>query len=288
LFPILEGWEIMMAFRACPRKDDPFTKKVRETYGANVVAAPRAGIEPLTTVAKQDDRVEPRGHLQYLLEGEPPALPLVQSVPAAAMSGTRSSEVKASLGLDLSANFLSALGVPVPGAQLDVTLWKGASTLAFEVRDVMENVVDIAELAKAIDGHSIANNAATSIFLTDESQELLLVVRTLTTQTFAVRATRAGGQTVQVAVDGIAELLGSAQVGVSWKLEKDDWVSFHGSLPVTFGFAVVPCAIDPAGRLKFGLTRKDLTWAPSAQEGLIITPRPAIDGDSRAGLLVFD
>jgi hypothetical protein len=50
-----------MAFRACPRKDDPFERRVRETYGANVVRAPREGIDPLTTVARQDDRWSPAG-----------------------------------------------------------------------------------------------------------------------------------------------------------------------------------------------------------------------------------
>ena len=120
-----------MAFRACPRKDDPFERQVRETYGANVVGAPRAGIDPMTTVARQDDRVESRGHLRYILEGDPPRFPPVTSSPAAAMSGARSAEVKAKLGLDLSANFLSALGLPVPGADLTATLWEGASTFAF-------------------------------------------------------------------------------------------------------------------------------------------------------------
>jgi hypothetical protein len=105
-----------MAFRACPRKDDPFERRVRETYGANVVRAPREGIDPLTTVARQDDRWSPRGHLRYVLDGAPPEFPPVISSPAAAMSGTRSAEVNAKLGLDLSAKFLSALGLPVPTA----------------------------------------------------------------------------------------------------------------------------------------------------------------------------
>lgn len=274
-----------MAFRACPRKDDPFERKVREAYGANVVGAPRAGIEPLTTVARQDDRVEPRGHLRYILEGDGPELPPVTPSPAAAMSGTRSAEVKAKLGFDLSGNFLSALGLP--GADLAATLWEGASAFTFEVRDVMDNQVDLAQLGQAIKGRLVAQNPATDIFLTEEPQQLLLITRTLTTPTFAVRASGAGGQAVKVAVDGIPDLVGSAHADVSWKREHNDWVSFHGAAPVTFGFAVVPCFIDAARRLKFGLTISDVTFGKASIEMSKVESRPAID-DDRAGLLSFD
>jgi hypothetical protein len=277
-----------MGFRACPTREDPFETKVRETYRANVVGAPRAGIDPLDTLARQDDRVEPRGHLRHMFEGDPPGLPEVTRFPAAAMSGTRSSELKASLGLDLTSKFLTALGLPVPGAKLDATLWDGAKSLTFEVRDVLDNQVDIAELGKSIEGRLVADNAATSIFLTDPSQELLLITRTLTSPAFAVRATRSGGQSVSVAVDGIADLIGSASAKVSWKQEKDDWVSFQGTVPVTFGFSVVPCVIDPGRRLKFGLTRKDLTFGTPVLAQGDVAARPAIAGDGRTGLLSFD
>ncbi len=275
-----------MAFRACPRKDDPFERRVRETYGANVVGAPRAGIDPLTTVAKQDDRVELRGHLRYILEGDPPEFPPVTSSPAAAMSGTRSAEVKAALGLDLSAKFLTALGLPAPDAELTATLWQGAAAFTFEVRDVMDNQVDLAHLGRAINGRLVARTPATEIFLADETQQLLLITRTLTTPTFAVRASGTGGQAVKIAVDGISDLVGSAHADVSWKHEHDDWVSFRGATPVTFGFAVVPCLIDPARRLKFGLTRSDVKFGkpPAAAK---VESRPAI-AEGRAGLLSFD
>ena len=249
-----------MAFRACPRGGDPFERQVRETYGANIVGAPRAGIDPLTTVARQDDRVEPRGHLQYILEGVPPVFPPVTSSPASTMSGTRSAEVKAKLGLDLSAKFLSALGLPVPGADLAATLWKGAATFTFEVRDVMDNQIDLAQLGQAINGRLVAQTAATEIFLTDETQQLLLITRTLTTPTFAVRASSTGGQAVKIAVDGITDLVGSAHADVSWKQERDDWISFRGAAPVTFGFAVVPCFINAARQLMFGLTSSDVKF----------------------------
>jgi hypothetical protein len=99
-----------MGFRACAQPDDPFTRKVRELYAANVVSAPRAGIDPLLALAVQDRRVEPRGQLTFLIDGDPPALPPVTSAPAPAMTGVRSASVNASLGFDLSAKFWAGAG----------------------------------------------------------------------------------------------------------------------------------------------------------------------------------
>jgi hypothetical protein len=276
-----------MGFRACARGADPFEKRVRESYGANVVGTPRAGIEPLLTVARQDDRVEPRGHLRHFFGGDPVELPAVTSAPAAGLSGTRSAEVKAGLGLDLSAGFLGALGLPIPGAQLSATVWDGATSFTFEVRDVLENQVDLAALAKAIDQRPVLNNAATAIFLNDPSQQLLLVTRTLTSPAFSVRATVAGGQAVNAEVDGIADLLGAASAQVSWKREKDDWLTFRGTSPVTFGFAVVPCLINVERRLAFGLSRKDLKFG-APPEPAAVSSGPVMADGSRAGVLTFD
>ena len=154
------------------------------------------------------------------------------------MSGTRSAQVRAKIGLDLSAKFLSALGLPVPGADVTATLWDRATAFSFEVRDVKDNQVDIAHLGRVINGLAVARNPATEIFLVSE-QQLLLITRTLTATMFAVRASGGNGQAVTIDVDGIADLVGSAQAEVSWKRQHDDWISFRGA-PVTFGFTYEP------------------------------------------------
>lgn len=274
-----------MSFFSCPRQDDPFTRRVRDTYGANVVSAPRAGIDPLSTLAVRGRKVEPRGELKYMLDGEPPTLPQVTSAPTAALSGVRSTAVDVKLGLSLSATFLTALGVPAPGAEVSASVWEGISGFTFEVRDVVEHQVDIGALGQALKGHILAETAATKLFLADRSIELMLITRTLTTRGFAIRATGAGGHALHVAVDGIANLVGKANAGVSWKAERDDSVMFSGQTPVTFGFAAVPCAIDPGRNLVFGLARADLKFAPQAPEASQLEAKPAID---KLGLLSFD
>ena len=73
---------------------------------------------------------------------------------------------------------------------------------------------------------------------------------------------------------------------MSWKQEHDDWVTFRGPAPVTFAFAVVPCFVNAARRLMFGLTSSDVKFG-KAPEALDVRARPVID-DGRAGLLSFD
>ena len=274
-----------MSFFSCPRQNDPFTQRVRDTYGANVVSAPRAGIHPLSTLAVRGRKVEPRGELKYMLDGGPPTLPQVTSASTAALSGVRSTDVDVKLGLSLSAAFLAALGVPVPGAEVSASVWEGASGFTFEVRDVVEHQVDIGALGQALRGHLLAETAATKLFLADRSVELMLITRTLTTRSFAMRATGAGGQALHVAVDGIANLVGKANAGVSWKAEHDYSVTFSGQTPVTFAFAAVPCAIDSGRNLVFGIARANLNFAPKAPEASQLEARPAVD---KLGLLSFD
>jgi hypothetical protein len=273
-----------MSFLSCPRQDDPFTRQVRDTYRANVVGAPRAGIDPLLALAVCGRKVEPRGHLRYLLDGSV-RLPSVTSAPVADLAGVRSAAVDVKLGLSLSAKFLAALGVPVPGAEVSAALWDGASRFSFEVRDVVEHQIDIGELGRRLQGHVLARTPATELFLTDDSVQLLLITRTLTTGSFSVLATTNGGQSVQVAVDGLDKLVGKVDVGVSWKTEADHSVTFIGQTPATFAFAAVPCAIDAARNLMFGLAREDLKFAARPPGADTAEAGPTVD---RLGLLSFD
>jgi hypothetical protein len=273
-----------MSFLSCPRQDDPFTRQVRDTYRANVVGAPRADIHPLDALAVQGRKVDLRGQLRYLIDG-PGRLPSATSAPAAALAGVRSTSVDVKVGLSLSAKFLAALGVPIPGAGISASLWQGASGFSFEVRDVEEHQVDLGELGQRLQGRTLAVTPATRLFLDDPSVELMLITRTLTTGSFSVRATRSGGQAVQVTVDGLASLIGKANADVSWKTEADHSVTFTGTIPVTFAFAAVPCAIDTARALVFGLARDNLTFGARPPEAARVEARPAVD---RLGLLSFD
>ena len=174
-----------VGFLPCVNREDPFTRRVREVYRANVVAAPRAGIDPLDTLAVRSRSVSARGALTHLLDG-PIELPEPEATPTAGLSGTRSTSVDLKLGLDLTAKFLTALGVPVPGAEVTASLWQGATRLNFHVEEVTEHQVDIAELGSAMRGRRLARTPATEVFFSGDGTGLHLITGTLTTTSFAV------------------------------------------------------------------------------------------------------
>lgn len=272
-----------MGFAPCER-EDPFTRKVRDVYRANVVRAPSTGIAPLDVLAVgARRRVEPRGRLDAMLSGAAPGLPRPSSVEVADLRGQRSTTLDLSVGADLTAAFLGALGLPVPGAEVAATLWEGARGLSFEVRDVVERRVDIARLGSALTGCRIARNAATEVFFAEPRAQMLVITRTLGSARFAVHATGRKGQSVKVAVDGLAEIFGEVTADVGWSVEGESTIAFRGKAPATFAFGAVPCALRPDGAVDFGLEVTDKTF--SASKAVVPRERPAIDD---AGLVTFD
>lgn len=264
--------------------EDPFTRKVRDVYRANVVRAPRTGIAPLDVLAVgARRRVEPRGRLDALLSGTAPTLPRPTSGDVADLLGQHSTKLDLSVGADLTATFLTALGLPVPGANIAATLWNGARTLSFEVRDVVERRVDIARLGSALTDCRVARNAATEVFFAEPGAQMLIITRTLSSAAFAVHAAGRGGQSVTAEVDGIAEVFGTASLDVGWSVEGESTIAFRGRTPATFAFGAVPCALKSDATLIFGLEVTDKTFG--GEEAVIPRERPAIDD---SGLLAFD
>ena len=198
-----------MGFQPCIARDDPFTRQVRQTYRAGVVMAPRTGIQPLDALAVDEDRrVYPRGRLAKLIAGGTATLPRPKSEQVADLSGIRSAAVGVGFGAKLSANFLAALGVPLPSINLAASLWKGASGLMFEVREVTQHDVDISQLGRDLEGRHIQRNATTDVFFSPSTTRLHVITRTLTSPSFAVTAANKKGQSVEVGADGLADFLG--------------------------------------------------------------------------------
>ena len=161
-----------MGFQPCITRDDPFTRQVRQTYRAGVVMAPRTGIQPLDALAVDDDRqVHVRGRLANLIADDTPTLPRPKSEEVADLIGVRSAAVDVGFGANLSANFLAALGVALPSANLAASLWKDASRLVFEVREVTKHDIDIG-LGRDLEGRHIRRNATTDLFFTSSTTRL--------------------------------------------------------------------------------------------------------------------
>jgi hypothetical protein len=270
-----------MGFRPCEEAQAPFTREVRQLYRANVVAAPRTGIDPLEALAVRKTKVSRRGRLAEMIDGAAPELPTATPSKAADLQGEYSLTVDVSLGLELTTTFFAALGIPIPSAQATAQLWQGADKIVFEVRDVVQHETDIAELGRVLTGLRIRRNAATDVFFSDTRTRLFIITRTLTSPACAVRATDASGQSIAVDIDGLEDIVGTAKANVSWHIDSSRTISFRGAEPATFAFASVPCVIAFDGTFVFGLETDDYTFGTPATPEM----QPIID---RSGLLTFD
>ena len=273
-----------MPFRLCPR-EDPFTSRVREVYRCNTVQAPRSGIAPTDVIAARKRRAERRGGLLALLEREAPIeLPAIKCNSVTEMAGTRSAEVDVGLGIELTATFLHALGLPLPGASATATLWKGATGMSFEVRDVEQHEIDVAALGEALVGSSVRRSSpAARIFFEDSKVRMFILTRTLTSRHFGVRSSVQGGQSLDVKIDAISDIIGTTDATVKWHKDSSDFVGFEGPEPVTFAFAAVPSVVKSDGTFYFGLEANQLTLAKAERRAA--PPAPIFDQD---GLLDLD
>jgi hypothetical protein len=250
-----------MGFWKCTH-EDPFTRRIRELYAANVVHAPRVGFDPLEVMATSGDHVERRGTLRSLLSaGKPLTLPGITDAPAAALNGLTSTRVDAGFGAKLTGHLLGALGIPTPSADIKASLWKGASHFSFEVRDVVERSINVGALGGALAGFTIdGTNEAASVFFPPVKARMHIVTRTLVSLTVAVRATAAHGQHIDIGADAVASLLGNASARVDWNREGDGAVVFRGEKPATFAFATVPCNIRDDMSFSLGLEVRDISY----------------------------
>jgi hypothetical protein len=230
-------------------------------------------------VAARKRRVERRGGLLTMLEREKPIeLPATKRNSVTEMAGTRSADVDVGLGIELTATFLHALGLPLPGAQATATLWKGATGISFEVRDVEQREVDVGELGEALVGSRVRRSTpASRLFFEEPKVRMFVLTRILTSRHFGVRSSAMGGQSLDVKVDAISEILGTTDATVKWHKESTDVMTFEGDDPVTFAFAAVPCVMTADGTFYFGLEADKLTLGKAERKPPV--PAPIFDAD---------
>jgi hypothetical protein len=194
------------------------------------------------------------------------------------MSGSQSADVDVGLGVELAATFLQALGVAVPGAEAAATLWKNASAMSFEVRDVAQHEVDVGELGEALTASRVRRSSpASAVFFAEPDVRMFVLTRTLTSRHFGLRSSVKGGRSVDVSADAISDILGKANAKVEWHRESSDVVTFKGREPVTFAFAAVPCVMTSDGTFYFGLEADQLTLGRG--EHRLTIPEPIFDAD---------
>lgn len=213
-------------------------KDPRLTYlnesGYNVIRLPRTGLDPLGVIGREQDKKTWLGELPQIWHSDAPVpVPAAPST-VAALTGTRTSDIKLSLGLDILANALSGMfGATAPG--VDVA-YRNARSVQFVFRDVRARRVDPFVIGNYLARGDLLPNPFVKRFFTGQKNiEALVVSEVLEARSIGVAAKKDTTTEVAVDVPQLQALLG-AKVSVSPSIGSTSEVTFEGPEYLVFGY----------------------------------------------------
>jgi hypothetical protein len=260
-----------------PKKKDPSVTFLNQ-FGYNVVKLPRAGIEPLDVIGR-DDATQWLGPLASVWTSSVPVPTPLPPRPAAPVNGQKTDHLQMTFGLKILANTLAAFGATVPA--LDVA-YSRARRVQFSYTNVTSTVVPPLEAGNYLAAGTLNTaNPVVRHYFTDEDPQAFLIVDVLKSDSLTVTATDDRGAEVGLDVPAIQGLVG-ANVKVKTSGSSSSTLTFTGPEAVTFGFVVDEIEYDgvrwslrgaaPAGGLAFA------AGAASAHAGAAVSDAPILLG----------
>jgi len=212
------------------------TKNYLKDFGYGTIALPREGVKPLLMLIKRDGRLTPLGPVaSTFLPGASP-LPTAVRRAAAAISGSKSKNVDAKIGISLLGTVIGALAGSSLG--LDVA-YKNAKKVQFEFGEVTEESIDLSALDQYLSSGSVGPGAGNFVKEALERDEVYVIVATLDARQISVAATGEGSVGVTVDVPVIQQIVG-AKVAVSSGGASSSKLTYTSTTtPLSFGLKVV-------------------------------------------------
>jgi hypothetical protein len=203
-------------------------------HGYNVVRLPRKGIVPLGVIGRDRDSRSWLGTLDQIWES-PVAVPVPgEPQPTVGLSGTRTSDLKLSFGLEILANALSGMfGATAPS--LDVA-YRNAKSLQFTFKDVQSVGIDPFVIGNFLAEGDLRGGPFVKRFFTGQkSVEALVVTEVLQARSIGVIAKKDANTEVAVDVPQIQATLG-AKVSVAAANTSNTELVYEGPEFLTFGY----------------------------------------------------
>ncbi|MBN1461013.1 MAG: hypothetical protein JXA57_15910 [Armatimonadetes bacterium] len=219
---------------------DPFLTYLKE-FGYNVVRVPRADIHPLQVLAGRKRDMDRLGGLEMLLDQGPNVTvpPVRRDVPAASISGQRTSDLSIGVGVSILGSILGAMGGYTLG--LDVE-YKNAKTAAFAFEDVYMDEVDIIELDKYLADADV-NPHSQHVAELLEADDLYVTTQTIKTKKLSVEARQSDGASLGLSVPTIQGVVGG-NIKVSVDSNVTSKITFEGPVQLVFGFRAIRLFYD--------------------------------------------
>jgi hypothetical protein len=240
------------------KKKDPSITYLNN-LGFNVVKLPRAGIEPMDVVGR-DETNQWLGPLRAVWQSSIAEPTLEPPRPAVEVAGKRTDSLNLGVGLKVLSNALAAFGATVPS--LDFA-YKRARSVQFSYTDVtLTSVSPFAAGDYLSEGTLHTQSPVVAHYFQDPESQAFLITSVLKSTSITVSASDEHGVGVTVDVPAIQELLG-ANVSVSTAATGTNDLTFKGITPITFGFSVNEIeydgtrwsihGVEPSGENAFGI-----------------------------------
>jgi hypothetical protein len=207
-----------------------------QSLGYSVIRLPKADVAPLEILMRQGRDLERLGLLSTLLVGDDQhALPAVaRDVPAATISGRRTGDLSAGIGLSVLGSVLGAMGGSTLG--LDAH-YQQARSITFEFHDVLEDRVEVARLDQYLAAADV-NPASRYVGELLEADDLYVTTATIKSKKLTAEAKTSSGADLSLSVPAIQGLVGG-NVAVSQHGEATNRLTYEGPVPLVFGFKAI-------------------------------------------------
>lgn len=219
---------------------DPFLNYLK-TFGYCIVRLPRADVKPLQILSKQGGSLDKLGELTTLmLAGDTIPLPSInENIPAANISGQRTSDLSFGIGISILGSVIGAMG----GSKLGLdTKYKQARTVAFEFHDVLKDEIELAKLDQYL-ANADVNPFSRHVAKLLEADKLYITTATIRSQKFTVEAKKSDGTALELNVPEIQDIVGGS-VKVSGQSSATSRLAYEGSIPLVFGFQAAQLFYD--------------------------------------------
>ncbi len=213
-----------------------------KSKGYNVVQLPRVDLFPTQLLANRNNRLQRLGELLSVFvpdPGGPSAPPIGPDRPGPNISGTKSADLDAGIGLNILGGLISALG----GSTLGVNLaFARARTIQFEFDSTLENSAEVALIDQFLAGSRINPYARAVVDMLNDDK-VYVVTSTLKANKISVSAKDSRKQSIGIDLPVIQNAIGG-NVKVEARQAENSVVSFEGAIPLAFGFQAVQLIFD--------------------------------------------
>jgi hypothetical protein len=252
---------------------DPAVEKLNR-LGYNMVKFPRAGIEPLDVLGRDEKTLNRLGSIAEVWTSALPVPTPDPPQPATGIEGGQTGDLDIGIGLKLLSNALAGLGASIGLPSLNVG-FKRAKKVQFKFVDVVSVAVTPFALGRFLSAGTLdlSNPFVSHYFDNDETQEFI-IFEVLKSNAISVTTKDDRGADVAADVTAIQSAL-SANVKAKVSSSSSSSLIFEGATQATFAFK--------AYEVFYAASKWNLQGAP-ADEGLSFAATAGAAGaDTAAG-----